>query len=128
VPITVNAFYPPNQPSNRRCFKLGEAIRGAIESWDPTKKVAIMASGGLSHFIIDEELDHMALDAMARRDEEALAALPRDRMMKLGTTETLNWITLSGAMTNEKMTLVDYVPCYRTEAGTGCAMAFAYWE
>jgi len=128
VPITVNAFYPPNQPSNRRCFQLGEAIRSAIESWDSTKKVAVMASGGLSHFIIDEELDHMALNAMERRDEEALAMLPRDRMMKLGTTETLNWITLSGAMTNEKRPLVDYVPCYRTPAGTGCAMAFAYWE
>ena len=70
----------------------------------------------------------MVLDAMRRRDEAALAALPRDRMMVLGTTETLNWITLSGAMTSEKMSLVDYVPCYRTPAGTGCAMAFAYWE
>jgi len=26
------------------------------------------------------------------------------------------------------MTLIDYVPCYRSPAGTGCAMAFAYWE
>jgi hypothetical protein len=128
VPITMNAFYPPNQPTPRRAFQLGKAIRDAIDSWDPSKKVAVMASGGLSHFIIDEDLDHMALDAMARRDEEAIASLPRERMMKLGTTETLNWLALSGAMTDEKMTLVDYVPCYRTPAGTGCAMAFAYWE
>ncbi len=128
VPVTMNAFYPPNQPTPRRAFQMGEAIREAINSWDASKSVAVMASGGLSHFIIDEDLDHMALDAMARRDEEAIASLPRDRMMQLGTTETLNWIALSGAMTEEKMTLVDYVPCYRTPAGTGCAMAFAYWE
>ena len=57
-----------------------------------------------------------------------MAALDRDRLMILGTTETVNWIGLSGAMTKEKMTLVDYVPCYRTPAGTGCAMAFAHWE
>ena len=127
VPVTLNAFYPPNQPSNKRAFQLGEAVRNAIDSWDSDKTVAVMASGGLSHFIIDEDLDHMALDAFAR-DEQAIAALPRDRMMKLGTTETLNWIAVAGAMTQEKMNLVDYVPCYRTPAGTGCAMAFAYWE
>ena len=128
LPVTINAFYPPNQPTPRRAFQLGEAVREAIDSWAPSKRIAVMASGGLSHFIIDEELDHEVLDAMARRDEEAMAALDRDRLMILGTTETVNWIGLSGAMTKEKMTLVDYVPCYRTPAGTGCAMAFAYWE
>lgn len=128
VPVSMNAFYPPNQPTPRRAFQLGAAVRNAIDSWDSTKKVAVMASGGLSHFIIDEDLDHMALDAMARRDEEAIASLPRERMMQLGTTEMLNWLAVTGAMTDEKMTLVDYVPCYRTPAGTGCAMAFAYWE
>jgi seryl-tRNA synthetase len=25
------------------------------------------------------------------------------------------------------MTLVDYIPCYRTEAGTGEGMGFMYW-
>jgi OH-DDVA oxygenase len=29
---------------------------------------------------------------------------------------------------DKRMHLVDYVPCYRTEAGTGQGMAFAYWE
>ena len=128
VPVTLNAFYPPNQPTPKRAFQLGEAVRQAIDSWGANKRVAVMASGGLSHFIIDEDLDHMALDAFARRDEQAIASLPRDRMMQLGTTETLNWVAVAGAMTEEKMTLVDYVPCYRTPAGTGCAMAFAYWE
>ncbi len=31
------------------------------------------------------------------------------------------------ADTDFEMRLVDYVPCYRTAAGTGCAMAFAEW-
>jgi len=70
----------------------------------------------------------MLLEGLRTRDEESLANIPRKRMMQLGTTESLNWIALSGAMTGEQMTLVDYVPCYRTPAGTGCAMAFAYWE
>ena len=36
--------------------------------------------------------------------------------------------TLAGAVQGLSMNLIDYVPCYRSEAGTGCAMAFAYWE
>ena len=128
VPVMVNTYFPPNQPTAKRCYALGGALREAIEAWEPGKRVAIMASGGLSHFIIDEEIDRAALDAMQRKDIEALVTLPRDRLMVLGTTEILNWITVAGAMEREEMTLLDYVPCYRTPAGTGCAMAFAHWE
>jgi hypothetical protein len=41
-----------------------------------------------------------------------------------------NWIPVAGIMMNRgmKMNLVDYVPCYRSEAGTGNAMAFVYWQ
>jgi 3-O-methylgallate 3,4-dioxygenase len=51
-------------------------------------------------------------------------------MFRSGTSETKNWITTAGAVSNTKlkMNLVDYVPCYRSEAGTGNAMAFATWE
>jgi len=51
-------------------------------------------------------------------------------MFRAGTSETKNWITAMGAMsdTDFEMTLIDYVPCYRSEAGTGNAMAFATWE
>lgn len=128
VPVMVNAFFPPNQPTPRRSYQLGQAIRGALDSWDADKRVAVVASGGLSHFIIDEGIDRMLLDAMQRKDADALADLPRDRLLVLGNGEGLNWITLAGAMEREPMTLIDYVPCYRTPAGTGCAMAFAYWE
>ena len=46
------------------------------------------------------------------------------------TCETKNWLALAAAMdaANAAMHLVDYVPCYRTAAGTGQGMAFAYWE
>ncbi|WP_223589169.1 hypothetical protein [Neobacillus bataviensis] len=50
VPIAVNTSAPP-LPTMDRCFQLGEVIRGAIESWDSDKKVAIVASGGLSHWV-----------------------------------------------------------------------------
>ena len=36
-----------------------------------------------------------------------------------------NWIAAAGAMEHLDMEVLDYVPCYRSEAGTGVGMAFA---
>ncbi|MBU8917698.1 hypothetical protein BGM25_16820 [Bacillus sp. FJAT-29953] len=50
VPIAVNTSAPP-LPTMDRCFQIGEVVRKAIESWDQDLKVAIVASGGLSHWV-----------------------------------------------------------------------------
>lgn len=126
VPFMINTFYPPNAPTARRSYALGQALRRAVESWQSEKRVAIIASGGLSHTIIDEELDRITLDAMLEKDVDRLCSLPADRMT-LGTSENRNWIAMSGAMEPMEMLLAQYVPCYRSPAGTGCAMGFAYW-
>ena len=81
---------------------------------------------GLSHSVIDEELDWMVLDAMTAKDAEALCALPVDRLIR-GTSEIRNWIVVAGAVEPTDMTIVDYVPYYRSPAGTGCAGGFTYW-
>ena len=44
-----------------------------------------------------------------------------------GTSEIRNWI-VTAAAADRPATVVDYVPCYRTPTGVGCAMGFAYWE
>lgn len=126
IPIMVNTYFPPNQPTPGRCYSLGKSVREAIAAWDSDKRVALMASGGLSHFVIDEELDKHVLDALARQDAAALHALPRHKLHS-GTSEILNWVALGGAVEGMKMTLVDYVPSYRSPAATGCGMGFAYW-
>lgn len=127
VPVMVNTIYPPNQPAPGRCLGLGRALRRAVDGWPRDKRVAIVASGGLSHTIIDEDIDHRTMDAVMDGDGAALASLPRDRL-QLGTSEILNWIAAAGAM--EGMTPHmegDYIPAYRTAAGTGCGMGFVYW-
>lgn len=126
LPVMVNTFFSPNQPTPRRCYALGRAMREAIERWDPDKRVAMVASGGLSHVIIDEDLDRATIDAMLEKDTERLCSLPEDKLTR-GTSEIRNWVALAGAVEPMGMTLVDYVPCYRSPAGTGCAMGFAYW-
>jgi 3-O-methylgallate 3,4-dioxygenase len=127
VPVYVNTYYPPNQPSPGRCFMLGRALRRAISSWPDDRKVAIVASGGLSHFVVDEELDLRVLDGMKNKDVTSLTTIPR-RYMRSGTSEILNWITLAGAVEDLEMDLVDYIPSYRSPAGTGVGIAFARWS
>jgi hypothetical protein len=48
--------------------------------------------------------------------------------MRSGTSETLNWIAAGGAVEHLAMDLIDYVPAYRSPAGTGVGMAFAVWR
>jgi len=127
LPFMVNTYFPPNQPTPTRCYQLGRVIRQAVDDWDSDKRVAIMASGGLSHQIIDETLDRGILAAMVDKDADWICALPRSTFTG-GTSEILNWITVAAAMEPEPMTVVEYIPAYRTPAGTGLAMGFAYWE
>jgi hypothetical protein len=127
VPVMINTYYPPNQPTPRRCYSLGQALRRAIESWDGDARVAVVASGGLSHVILDEELDRVTIDALQRKDRDALCTLPREKL-RGGTSEILNWVAIAGAMEPAQMTLVDYEPCYRSKASTGCGAGFAYWR
>ncbi|MSQ23135.1 MAG: extradiol ring-cleavage dioxygenase [Chloroflexi bacterium] len=127
VPIMLNTYYPPNQPTPKRCYDLGRAIRSAIEAWPTKARVAILASGGLSHFVVDEPLDYMAMDGIKNKDIVKLSQLPRERMNS-GNSEIRNWIVLTGATEHLDLDYLDYVPCYRSPAGTGCAMAFAEWS
>lgn len=127
VPLFVNTYYPPNVPSAARCLALGKALRAAVEGWPGTARVAVIASGGLSHFVVDEDLDAAVLDAITARDEKVLGSLSRDQM-RSGTSEILNWIVAAGALENLDATVLDYVPGYRTPAGTGAGMAFVRWD
>ena len=127
VPVFVNTYYPPNVPSAARCYALGQALRRAVESWPERARVAVIASGGLSHFVVDEELDRRVLDAITARDGGALGSLSRDQL-RSGNSEILNWIAAAGALEGLAPAVLGYVPGYRTPAGTGAGMAFARWQ
>ncbi|MFF4415403.1 hypothetical protein ACFYY8_22970 [Streptosporangium sp. NPDC001559] len=127
LPVAVNSYLPPNVPSPRRCYQFGRAIRRAIESYPEDLRVAIVASGGLSHFVVDERLDRRILDGLKNRDVESLSTIPR-KHMRSGTSESLLWIAAGGALEHLEMTEVDYIPAYRSEAGTGIGTAFAMWQ
>jgi 3-O-methylgallate 3,4-dioxygenase len=127
VPVFVNTYYPPNVPSAARCHALGRALRGAVRGWRSDARVAVIASGGLSHFVVNEALDNRVLDGITGPDVPSLTGITRDEL-RSGNSEILNWITAAGALEGLVASVVDYVPGYRTPAGTGAGMAFVRWD
>jgi 3-O-methylgallate 3,4-dioxygenase len=127
VPVFLNTYYPPNQPTPGRCHKLGQAIRRAVESFPHDLRVGVVASGGLSHFTIDEALDARVIHALREKDAAALAALP-NALLQSGNSEIRNWICMAGAIEHLTLDALDYIPAYRTPAGTGTGMCFASWS
>jgi hypothetical protein len=128
VPLMISRDLP-NQATAKRCHQLGEALRRQIDAWPESQRVGLIASGGLSHQVVDEELDRQVIKALEDGDVSTLQSLPRDRLNKApGTPEILNWVTVAAAMAPARMQLVDYQPCYRSLAGTGHGIAFGYWK
>lgn len=126
IPVFVNTYYPPNQPTAARCWDFGAAMARAIGSWPGEERVAVVASGGLSHFVVDEALDRDVLAAILHEDRDRLGALSQAQLMS-GTSEIRNWVAVAGALGGSAFELVDYIPAYRSPAGTGMGMGFAVW-
>jgi OH-DDVA oxygenase/3-O-methylgallate 3,4-dioxygenase len=128
LPIITNTFFPPNQPRPWRCFDLGRLVHRIVSDWDQDLRVAIVGSGGMTHFVINEEFDGQLIAAIERRDEDFMRKVDPS-LMKDGTSELLNWISASGCLFQSELrgSLIDYVPCYRTEAGSGTAQGFIAW-
>ena len=126
VPVFLNTYYPPNQPSPKRCFELGLAIRELVLSFPDDIRVGILASGGLSHFLVNEELDRKVVVAIQRRDHAALKALPT-HLLHTGSSEIRNWICVAAAAQDLTLDWISYVPAYRSRAMTGVGLCFAHW-
>lgn len=127
IPVILNTFDPPNQPTPRRCVALGHALRELVAEWPEDLRVGVIASGGLSHFVVDEALDAQVIDAIRRKDLAALAALD-PKQLQAGSSEIRNWIVVGAMARDLQLGQVDYIPGYRSPALTGTGLAFATWE
>jgi len=127
IPLIVNTFDPPNQPTPRRCVQLGAALRELIEAYPADLRVGLVASGGLSHFVVDEELDHGIIEAIRRKDTAWLAALD-PKQLQAGSSEIRNWLIAVEAVKALDLEWVQYVPGYRSAALTGTGLCFAAWR
>ena len=75
---------------------------------------------------IDEDLDHSFIEALKTYDTSYLSGMSSSLLVE-GTSELRNWI-ITAAVAAKGITMIDYVPCYRTIRGIGCAMGFGYWN
>lgn len=127
VPFLVNTYYPPNVPTSARCHDIGRKLAEAITQFPAELRVAVIASGGLSHFVTDEGLDCQVIDGLRPGKSDLLRTIPREALQE-GSSEILCWIMLAGALEGLTLDWVDYQPIYRTPAGTGIGMGFASWS
>src|SRR5580692_10449579 len=116
VPIFVNAYLPP-LPTPRRCEELGKVIAKVIA--DRPERVAIIASGGMSHFPgtwkypkHDFAFDYWAIAQMEKGNHEALLSLTSEQLDLVGNTEMLSWMIMFGAIGNQPGELLTYQPTW----------------
>ncbi|MCG6207449.1 protocatechuate 3,4-dioxygenase [Rhodopseudomonas sp. HC1] len=106
VPVVVNTVQHP-LPSLRRCFKLGQAIGRAIESYPEDIKVVVIGTGGLSHQLegeragfINTAFDRRCMDAMTGDIDSLLGIDPYQLVELAGSqgVEVMNWVAMRGAL------------------------------
>ncbi|MAW88844.1 MAG: protocatechuate 3,4-dioxygenase [Phyllobacteriaceae bacterium] len=113
VPLQVGVLQLPI-PSPRRMWKLGKSLRKAIESYPEDLKVAIFATGGLSHQVhgeragfVNEDWDAEFLDLLERDPQRLVDMRIADYAVKGGMegAEVVMWLIMRGAL-SEKVKLV----------------------
>ena len=109
VPIEVNVVQYP-LPTAMRCFKLGKALRAAIESYPEDLKVVIVGTGGLSHQIHGERTGHNDTDwdmrflDLIEKDPMTLAKMKHVDYIRLGgaeSVEVIMWLAMRGALSDD---------------------------
>jgi hypothetical protein len=106
IPVEVNVLQHP-LPTARRCLKLGQAIRRAVDSYERDIRVAIVGTGGMSHQLTGPNFGWMSAqhdqDFLDRieRDPDSLAGLAHQEMMErygVEGIELIMWLVMRGAL------------------------------
>jgi len=127
VPLCVNVVqYPP--PTGNRCFRLGQAIRRAVESYPGAERVVIVGTGGMSHQLhgeraglINAEFDAAFLDDLVSDPEKAAAISHVEYLREAGSEgiELVMWLVMRGALSRdvEEVYRATHVPTSNTHNG-----------
>ena len=107
VPVCINTVQFP-LPKASRVYALGKAVGEAVAAWDSSKKVAFIASGGLSHQLegtragfINKTFDLQFMESLLSNPEWATQFSILDLVEKTGTQgiELLMWLAMRAALT-----------------------------
>jgi aromatic ring-opening dioxygenase catalytic subunit (LigB family) len=133
VPIVVNAFAPP-MPSLKRCAQVGAFVREVIERWPERKRIAVMGTGGLSHWVgspgtgkVNAEFDRWFMACLAEgRGTDVITKYKKaedvDKEAGNGGQEIRDWLAVAAAMpTTLKPSILAYEPM------PGCGIGVMAW-
>ena len=132
VPIVINSLEPP-MPSIARCLAWGKLLAAAIAAYPGNERIAVVASGGLSHSIgeatmgrIDEAFDAGCVAALEAGGDAAVLAFLDSALAGAGNgaAEVRNWVVAHAAAGSTGFELIAYhaIP----EVYVGCA--WAAWQ
>jgi len=109
VPLQVNVVQHP-LPTARRCYKLGQAIRRAVENYSSDLKVVILGTGGMSHQLqgkrfgfMNEKFDQWFMDQL-EKNPDSLAEISHQKIMEdagAEAVELIMWLTMRGALSEK---------------------------
>jgi protocatechuate 4,5-dioxygenase, beta chain len=106
IPLCVNVVqYPP--PTGNRCYRLGQAIRGAVDAFEGDERVVVFGTGGMSHQLqgeragfINVDFDTRFLDGLVA-DPEAIAGISHVEYLREAGSEGIElvmWLVMRGAL------------------------------
>lgn len=121
VPIFVNVYVPP-LPQPQRCYDLGRTIAEIIGTTG--KRVAVLSSGGMSHFPGTDrygspefDFDHWLLGVMEAGEQSRLLSMTTGKLDDMGETELLTWYALFGAIGDRPAEVLTYQPTWHHGLG-----------
>jgi protocatechuate 4,5-dioxygenase beta chain len=127
IPLPVNVVtYPP--PSGNRCFRLGESIRAAVESFPEDIDVQVWGTGGMSHQLqgpraglINKEFDLNFIEQLIK-DPETLSQMPHIEYLREAGSEGIElvmWLIMRGALGDriEELYRFYHIPASNTALG-----------
>jgi aromatic ring-opening dioxygenase catalytic subunit (LigB family) len=128
VPITMNCTVPPI-PTPERAYQVGGVMREALSAYPGPERIAVIATGGLSHepggpryLQVDEAFDRWFIELLAAGDHRALlreCTLERlEAAGSGGTAELIAWILVM-AFTRGPAEILTYLPAVAWRTGTG---------
>jgi AmmeMemoRadiSam system protein B len=116
VPFFTNVYMPP-LPSAKRCAALGAAIARIIEA--RPERVAIIASGGMSHYpgtwkypTPEYDFDRWMIAQFETGNVDALLNMTAEQLDEVGNTEMLTWAVMFGAIGRVHGELLQYTPTW----------------
>ena len=116
IPFFTNVYVPP-LPTPKRCAALGRAIADIVKG--RKERVAIIASGGMSHFPgtskylhPEFDFDRWLVSQFEIGNTDALLNMTGTQLDEVGNTEMLSWAVMFGALGTTSGELIDYIPTW----------------